>query len=344
MAVNPTMVFTGPRRVEIEDRPVPKPGPHELLIRTHVSLISTGTELSALDGDTPCGEIWQSFRKYPFVPGYSNVGSVIDVGEGVEKDWIGKRVTSSAVHAAYAVVGRSNCREIGRGVGDEEATFIGLAFVALNGVRRSRLVFGEAAVVYGLGIIGQITVQLCQFAGARPVFGVDLGELRVRTLPERPGIIAVPAGDVEVKDVVKTATNGRMADVVFEVTGNPDVIPREFEVLRPQGRCVILSSPRAATLFDFHDLCNGPSFTIIGAHNYSHPRCATGDNPWTWDRHGEMFFELVAAGELDISRLVSHREPFENAPGLYEMLLDDRSRALGVILNWSDSKCSPPSQ
>ena len=51
-----------------------------------------------------------------------------------------------------------------------------------------------------------------------------------------------------------------------------------------------------------------------------------------------MFFDLVANGELDISSLVSHREPFQNAPRLYEMLLEDRSRALGVILNWSDSK------
>jgi len=334
VATNPTIVFTGPRQVVVEDRPMPKPGPNELLVRTHVSLISTGTELSALDGDTPCGEVWKTFRQYPFLPGYSNVGTVLDVGEGIKRDWIGKRVTSSAVHAAYATVASEFCREVRRAVSDEEATFIGLAFVALNGIRRAGLVFGEAAVVYGLGIIGQITVQLCRFAGARPVMGVDVSARRLGFLPQKGGILGVDAAGTDVVEAVRSATNGRMADVVFEVTGNPSVIPTEFGVLRRQGRCVIVSSPRDATLFDFHTFCNKPSFTIIGAHNFSHPRCATGDNPWTWDRHAEMFFDLVADGELDIASLVTHREPFDNAPALYEMLLADRSQAMGVIMSW----------
>jgi len=334
MAENPTVVFTGSRKVEVEDRPIPKPGPNELLIRTHCTLISTGTELSALDGDSPSGETWKKFRQYPYFPGYDNVGTVVEVGEGLDREWIGKRVSSWATHGAYVTIGRDHCWAIARDVSDEDATFLALAHVALNGVRRSRLVFGEAAVVYGLGIIGQITAQLCCFAGARPVLGVDVSALRLGLLAAKDGIAGINATETDVREAVKAATRDRMADVVFEVTGNPEVIPEEIEVLRRQGRCVILSSPRDATRFDFHDLCNGPSITIIGAHNFSHPPCATGDNPWTWDRHAEMFFDLVADGELDIASLVTHREPFDNAPALYEMLLADRSQAMGVIMSW----------
>ena len=335
MPSNPTVVFTGSRKVEVQDRPIPEPGPGQLLVRTHCALISTGTELSSLDGERSCGGIWERYRKYPRTPGYDNIGTVLDVGEGVERDWVGKRVASYANHGAYVLAPRDRCWAVSRDVPDEDAAFFTLAQIALNGVRRSQLTFGEAAVVYGLGIIGHITAQLCWFAGARPVMGIDLSEQRVGLLPSKEGMQGVVAGAADVKEEVKSATGGRMADVVFEVTGNPEVIPKEFEVLRFQGRCVILASPLAPTKqFDFHDLCNSPSFTIIGAHNGSHPPCATADNPWTMERHAEMFFDLVADGELQVSQLISHQEPVEKAPELYGMLVADRSQAMGVILTW----------
>ena len=137
------------------------------------------------------------------------------------------------------------------------------------------------------------------------------------------------------KSVVEKLTRGRMADVVFEVTGVADLIPKQFETLHKQGRYVVLSSPRGKTTFDFHDLCNAPSYTIIGAHNMSHPPHATLDYPWTMHRHAELFFDLVADGALAIDPLISHREHYTEAPQLYDMLLRDRSAAMGVVLDWT---------
>ena len=331
---NPTVVFTESRKVEVQDLPVPKPGPGQLLIRTHCSLVSIGTELSELDAEVPCGENWERIRRFPLYPGYDNVGTVIEAGEGVERKWVGRRVASYGTHGGYVLVSPEHTWHVNEDITDEQASFLALGFVALNALRRGRLVFGESAVVFGLGNIGQITVQLCRFAGAKPILGVDTSEARMNLLPKHTSIIGVVADKTNVKDAVTSATHGRMADVVFELTGNPDVIPKEFEVLRREGRCVIASSPLSSSQFDFHDLCNGPSITIIGAHNSSHPKCATGDNPWTWDRHAEMFFDLLADGEIDVDRLISHREPVEKAPELYEMLLEDRTQAMGVILQW----------
>ena len=122
--------------------------------------------------------------------------------------------------------------------------------------------------------------------------------------------------------------------MVFELTGNPDVITDEFDVLRDQGRFVVLSSPRGETPFDFHDYCNAGSYAIIGAHNASHPSVATPDNPWTQHRHAELYFDLVADGSLEVESLVSHTEPYNEAPRLYDELLEDRSTAMGVVLEW----------
>jgi threonine dehydrogenase-like Zn-dependent dehydrogenase len=138
-----------------------------------------------------------------------------------------------------------------------------------------------------------------------------------------------------VKSVIEKLTRGRLAEVVFEVTGLPNLIPKQFETLHRQGRYVVLSSPRGKTSFDFHDLCNAPSYTIIGAHNMSHPPLATPDYPWTMHRHAELFFDLVAEGKLAIDPLISHRERYTEAPRLYDMLLRDRSAAMGVVLDWT---------
>lgn len=96
----------------------------------------------------------------------------------------------------------------------------------------------------------------------------------------------------------------------------------------------MLSSPRGKTSFDFHDFCTSLSFTIIGTHNGSHPEHATLDNPWTKIRDAEFFFDIVADGEIELDRLISHKVRFTEALDMYRMHLEDRSKAMGVILEW----------
>ncbi|NLW49728.1 MAG: zinc-binding dehydrogenase [Candidatus Brocadiaceae bacterium] len=334
MAANPSVVFAAPRQVVVEDRPMPELRPGEALIRTHCTLISTGTELSALLGDQPRGGIWTEYGKYPSRPGYSNVGTVIEVGEGVSGDLLGRRVASRAPHAAVVKQSVDSFWPVADDVSDEAAVFSTLAIICLNGVRRSGLRFGESAVVYGMGLLGQLTARFCHFAGARPVLGVDISEHRLGFLPDQPGYVRV-RGDNDPKAAVSEATAGRLADLVFELTGNGDVLPKEFDLLHPQGRFVVLSSPlRPTKSFDFHDLCNGPSHTIIGAHNGSHPLTASLGNPWTQLRDRELFADMLANRDVEVESLATRREPVENAPQAYADLIADRGSQMGVILQF----------
>ncbi|MHB9036198.1 MAG: zinc-dependent alcohol dehydrogenase [Armatimonadota bacterium] len=335
MDQNPTIVFAEPEKVVIEDRQVPVPSENELLIRTTCTLISTGTELTILSGKYPEGSYWASYGKLPFLPGYDNVGEVVAVGSNVSADWIGKKVATYGTHAQYVTIDCDSARVIHRDIPDEEAVFFSISDIVMNGVRRAGVVWGDSVAVYGLGLLGQFTVQICRLCGARPVIGIDVAKSRINCLPKDAGIVPVNPTCEDVMSVVENATKGRMADVVFEVTGDPDLILNEFDILRRQGKFVILSSPRGKTLFDFHDLCNAPSYNIIGVHAYSHPPCATPDNPWTRNRHSELFFDLLADGELAVKPLISHREHFSEAPRMYEMLLRDRSAAMGVVLDWT---------
>ena len=334
MSTNPTIVFTDIETPEITDRSVPQPGPNEVLIRTSRTLISTGTELTVLTGDVPPGSQWADHIDYPFEPGYNNVGTVVDVGSAVEDIPEGQRVATYGSHAKYVVAETEACRPVPDAVTDDEAVFFTIAEIVMNGLRRSDLTWGEATVVYGLGLLGQLAVRVCHAGGARPIIGVDVANAHFSYLPDEPGVVTANPAETDVEDVVRDENHGRLADVVFEVTGNPGVITDEVRALREQGRLVVLSSPRGETKFDFHDHCNAPSYVIVGAHNSSHPSVATPDNPWTQHRHAELFFDLVADGTIDSASLVSHSESYRNAPGLYDALLADWTNALGVVLEW----------
>ena len=331
---NEAVVFDRQESTVLRERPIPEPGPEQVSIETQRTLVSTGTELAILSGETPRGSKWDELSTYPFEPGYNNVGVVTEVGTGVDTDLVGTRVATYNPHQRQVVADVDACRPVPEGISDDEAVFFTIAEIVMNGIRRGRVSWGEAVVVYGLGLLGQFAVRIARFAGARPVVGIDVSRSRLDYLPDAPGVVALDPTTDDPGVRLREATGGRLADAVVELTGNPDVIPTEFDLLREQGRFVALGSPTGPTTFDFHEHCNAPSYEIIGAHNGSHPPQATPGTPWTQQRHAELYFDLVAEGVIDPTALVSHSEPAANAPDLYELLVEDRSRAMGVVLEW----------
>jgi len=104
MKSNPTVVFPEPKRIVVEDRSMPEMGDNDMLVQTSRTLISTGTELTILNGEFPRESQWANYGKFPFVPGYDNIGTVVDVGKNIDKSWIGRKVASYASHSAYVIL------------------------------------------------------------------------------------------------------------------------------------------------------------------------------------------------------------------------------------------------
>lgn len=329
---NPTIVFPKPREVTIEDREIPKIKENEVLVKTKKSLISTGTELTILSGQFPPKSYWANYGRFPFTPGYSNIGEVVEVGSNVSKELLGKIVASYSPHALYNAVPQDALRFVPHELSCEDASFFTIAEIVMNGVRRSQLTFGESVVVYGAGLLGQLTARICKIAGARPIVVVDVSDYRLSFLPS--SVVKINPLSQDVISEVRRLTKGRLADVIFEVTGNPNIITEELKCLRKLGRFVVLSSPRGPSTIDLHDYCNAPSFTFIGAHNSSHPPVETLNNPWTNKRHAELFFDLLLSKELDISKLITHKTSYKDAPKIYKELLEDRTKSVGVVIDW----------
>ncbi len=327
--------FEAPGKVSLRRVPRPKPAEGEALIRTLRSLISAGTETTILSAEIESQSAWSEFARFPRPAGYSHAGVVVEVGSGVDEAWIGKRVASRCRHAAWVTSKASDLRIIPDAAGADEATFATLAAVAMNGFRRVRLSFGESVAVFGLGILGQLSARIAAAAGAAVVFGIEPSPFRLSKLPAAAPMRPY-AGDLpSLAQWIRSLTRGHGADIAVEASGNAAIIPEEARVLRDHGRILLLSSPRESTAFDFHELCNRRSLSIVGAHGFSQPATGSADYPWTSQRNGELFLHWLAEGRLSASELITHRFPFESAAEAYRLLSESPQEVLGVIFEWS---------
>ena len=93
-----TIVFTDQQKCEVLDEQVSNPSPDDILVRTVVSLTSTGTESFCYRGVFDTGTGWSSWVNYPFYPGYSAVGEIVEVGSNVSSLKVGDRVYTGANH------------------------------------------------------------------------------------------------------------------------------------------------------------------------------------------------------------------------------------------------------
>lgn len=336
MPKSPTIVCNGPLEVRTIERELPSPSAGEFLVKARVTAISTGTELTLYSGEYPRGSVWHSIAKYPLALGYCHVGEVVDVGPDVREVHVGDRVVGWKPHSMYALYGVGDYWvKVPGDVGDSEAAMINFATISINAVRRAAIKLGECVVVYGLGPIGVFAALFSRLAGGFPVIGVDLFEQR-RKVAEKVGAIhaSLDGRDPAIVDKIKELNHGRLADVVFEATGSPEAFLTEFQVLRRQGRMIVLSSPRGPVSFDFHDLCNWPSYTIIGTHVSSHPEFETPDNPWTRRRNAELYLDLVKNRIISVGELVTHRFKWHSASEAYQHVHQKRESTGIVLLEW----------
>ncbi|MGH3488712.1 MAG: alcohol dehydrogenase catalytic domain-containing protein, partial [Actinopolymorphaceae bacterium] len=148
------VVFPQPGKVELCEVALPELGPGQILVRTRVSLISTGTEGIVYNGRFAPGTHWDRWFSYPHRPGYSLVGEVIEVsasGDHVTGFRAGDRVVALLGHASHHVVDATWCTRVPDDVSDEDAAWFAVAKVGFVGVEASHARLGSSALVVGAG-------------------------------------------------------------------------------------------------------------------------------------------------------------------------------------------------
>jgi 2-desacetyl-2-hydroxyethyl bacteriochlorophyllide A dehydrogenase len=302
---------------------------------TLCSLISTGTELAIYTGS----HIGYSLPDPPFPlmpnnPGYALVGRVTAVGQDVRAVQPGQRVMMEVPHASHGEVDirRGATVVLPESVSDAQGALIRMAEIALTAVRVAPLQLGDAIVVYGLGLVGQLAAQLFQLNGARPVIGIDRIPSRLE-VAEANGIVTLNGAEVDVAAEVARLTGGRGPDVVVEATGSPAVVAVSLALVARGGQLVLLGSTRGRVEIDAYSHVHRKGVRIIGAHE-SAQGLDFAPRRWTQPRNLQLLAELFADRKLKSEGLISHTIAPAEALSIYDALATEPQDYLGVLIDW----------
>ncbi|MBL7924703.1 MAG: Gfo/Idh/MocA family oxidoreductase [Bacteroidia bacterium] len=364
-------------KMQLLEVPFPALGPGQVLVRNHYSLISAGTEGKTVK-DARLGYLGKArarkeeVRKViqtaktiglketyrlvmnkldaPSALGYSCAGEVIALAEDVKEFSIGDRVAcggSSAVHAEVVAVPVNLCVKLSPTVSMKHAAFTTLGAIALQGVRQADLRLGENCVVIGLGLIGQISLQLLQASGVK-TFGIDIDPKQVTAALENGAEMAVLREDPQLEAALQHFTGGYGADAVIITAGSSSTDPIDLAgtLCRKKGKVIVVGAvPTGFNRKNYYvkelELKMSCSY---GPGRYDTEYEEQGiDYPyayvrWTENRNMEAFTGLLATQKIRLNSLLSHVFAFRDATKAYDLILEKSEPFAGILLEYDISK------
>jgi len=361
---------------EVADVPCPAVAPGQLLIRTTRTLVSAGTERMLVefgragwldkarqqpekvrmvlekiraDGLLATLDAVQSKLDEPMPMGYSNVGTVIEVGAGVAGFSAGDRVASNGRHAEIVAVPANLCAKVPGVVADEAAAFTVLGAIALQGIRLAQPTLGDSFVVSGLGLVGLLTVQLLRAQGCR-VLGMDFDAQRLALAGVYGAETVDLSGGQDWRSAALAFSRGRGVDgvIVAASTDSDEPIHQAAQMCRKRGRIVLVGvTGLKLTRADFYEKelsfqvsCSYGPGRYDPAYEQKGRDYPVGFVRWTEQRNFEAVLDMLAEGKLDVGPLVSHRFPIDRAAVAYEVILGS-APSLGVLLEYPGPDAQP---
>lgn len=350
---------------------VPCPGvaPGRLLLRTTRTLISAGTERMlvdfgkanpiakarqqpdkvrqvlqkvATDGLMPTIAAVRNKLDQPLALGYCHVGRVIGVGRGVSGFDEGDRVASNGKHAEVTSVPVNLCARIPDAVSDDAAAFTVIGAIALQGVRLAQPTLGETVVVTGLGLIGQLTVQLLRANGCR-VIGLDMDPSRLAMARQCGAeVIDLSTGADPVTSAL-ALTRGRGVDAVLvtAATRSSEPMHQAAQMCRTRGRIVLVGVTGLELSRDdffkkeltFQVSCSYGPGRYDANYEEKGQDYPIGFVRWTEQRNFEAVLDMLADGRLNVEPLISHRFELEHAADAYTVV-GGSEPSLGILLQY----------
>ena len=360
-------------QVAVVETPAPALRAGGVLVRTSHSLISAGTEAAGMGGGGNQNLLLKALRNpqlmrkvmdsvagrglretvdlvrarllQPRPTGYSCAGIVVEAGAGAGSLRVGDRVACAgagyANHAGYNFVPRNLVARLPDSVSFEEGAFATLGAIALHGVRRFAPTLGERVVVLGLGLLGQLVVQLLRATGAEPI-GVDPRSERLERA-RALGLSHAIGAPRELSAGVMDLTAGEGADgvIVTAAGGDGELLNRCFAVCRRKGRVVLVGDVPIRIRRDrmYHKELDFLLSTSSGPGRYDPRYEEQGvDYPlayvrWTQGRNLHAVLRLIEIGTLRVNPLIERRFPIEQAAEAYETLAAPQP-PIGVMLDY----------
>lgn len=361
--------------LELVEVPAPAPEPGQVLVRNCFSVVSPGTEVQILgfarmnllfkarsrpdlvaqvmhklreEGPVPTYRAVMSRLESPQPLGYSCAGVVEAVGRGVSRYAPGDRVSCAgagyANHAEFVAVPENLVAPVPEGVPLEQAAFATLGAIAIQGLRVAQPTLGEIGCVVGLGLIGQLGLQLLRANGCR-VLGVDLEPLRVKEAREQGADWAYETGALPAtwKDEV---TGGHGVDLALVTASSNTSAPLDFAaaLCRHKGRISMVGAmPMELDRRTFYEKeLELRMSTSYGPGRYHRTYEERGfDYPlpyvrWTENRNLQAFLHLVAQGSVRPQQLAVETIPFDDAVEKYEEMMKGHRKGVALVFRYAE--------
>ena len=362
-------------KMEIMEVPFPALNKGSVMVRNHFSVISAGTEgktvtdarkgylakaqsrqkevkqvidMVKTNGLLPTYKLVMNKLEAPSALGYSTAGEVIAVAEDVTEFKVGDRVACggvSASHADVVSIPKNLCVKVPENVDLKHAAFTTIASIAVQGIRQADLRMGENCLIIGMGLIGQMTSKILSASGIRPI-GIDVSDAQVEQ-SKSVGIKDVyNRNNPGIEDLIMNFSNGNGVDSVIITAGTSSLDPVELAgaVGRKKAKVVIVGAvPTGFNRANYYkkelDLRMSMSYgpgrqdPTYEDKGIDYP---IGYVRWTENRNMQSYLELIAAGKLDISGLISHTFKLEEAPEAYNMILSRSEAFNGVVIQYEE--------
>lgn len=294
------------------------------------------------DGLMPTLEAVFNRLDEPLPLGYCNAGVVLEVGPGVQGFAPGDRVVSNGSHAEIVSVPRNLCAKIPEGVSDDHAAFTVLASIGLQGIRLLQPSLGERFIVYGMGLIGFMSVQLLRAHGCE-VMGVDISDERLAVAERMGAKVVNTATGGDVSAAASAWTDGRGVDGVLICAAAPtdEIMHQSAQACRKRGRLVLVGvvglNLKRTDFYEkeltFQVSCSYGPGRYDDTYEQRGQDYPYGFVRWTEQRNFEAVLDTMHAGRLDVSGLITNRFPIADGASAYETISNDR-HALGVLLEY----------
>ena len=373
-------VIQSPRtgKLAVREVPAPKVTAGHVLVRTRASLISAGTERMSVefarkslagkakarpdlarqvlakarrDGLRATGNAVLARLDEPMPLGYSAAGEVVAAGAGLEGVFrVGERVAVAgaglANHAELNVVPRALVAPVPDDVPDEEACFATLAAISLHAVRTLGPGLGDVVAVLGVGLVGQLAVQLLTLSGARAV-ALDYNPGRLDLARRMGAQAALDLADGGVAEAVSALTAGVGCDgiLIAAATDSSEPLATAAAIARDRARVCMVGD--TGTAFPRREFMQ-KELNLVVSRSYGPGRYdedfegrgvkyPAGFVRWTETENLAECVRLMSpalARRLDVAPLITHRFPLDEAEAAYAMVTGASEPHLGVVLTY----------
>ena len=343
MHIQQSVIFKAPYTIALKEAPLPELAAGQVLVKTTLSAISPGTEMLFYRGQVPEAlavdatiEALAGDFSYPLAYGYALVGAVTAVGPKVNSAWLGSTVFVFAPHQSHVICSVADLHPVPDGLSPENAVLLPFMETAVSFLMDGLPMIGEQVVVFGQGIVGLLATTLLAGCSLASLVTVDPLPLR-RDYSLRLG--AKHTLDPQIDDfgqqlasAIQEDRNHRGADLVFELSGNPQVLDQAIACTGFDGRVLIGSWYGSKTApIDLGGHFHRSQIKLISSQvSHIAPR-------WhgRFDKSRRLQFAWRMLERHRPQNLITHRFPVSEAARAYQLLDQAPHTAVQVVLEYT---------